>query len=230
MPAVNAALYRGMWRQMPDRRSVTYKRRTATTPTYTNYTVANCWYRPDETREGQASRGVYVKRYRRWYLPKEMTTAAGLTTDPLPADVIVNAVSGIDPVAGSWTVLAQTEVGALGCWQLSCVLLEVRSAFAVTVTVQRRTGAVDSTARVLPTTTTAQTVSGWFQPEGAETQAELLMKTQLPVKGTIYFASYVSGLLATDTLNVGGTSYNVVSMADPLSLEELQSADVELAR
>ncbi len=219
-----------MWRQVPDRRTVTYMQRTATTPTYTSYSVANCWYRPDETREGQPSVGVYVKRYRRWYLPKEMTIAAGFTADPLPADVVVNTTSGIDPVAGSWTVLGQTEVGALGCWQLSCVLLEVRSAFAVTVTVQRRTGAQDATARLLPTTADATTASGWFQVAGTTTEEALLDKTQMPTKGTIYFQPYVSGLLATDTLNVGGTSYNVLAMNDPLSLEELQSAEVELAR
>jgi hypothetical protein len=219
-----------MWRQVPDRRSVTYRRRTATTPTYQNYTIANCWYRPDETHEGQPTQGVYVKRYRRWYLPKEMATAGGFTADPLPADLVVNTTSGIDPVSGSWTVLSQTEVGALGCWQLSCVLLEVRSAFAVTVTVQRRVGTKDTTARILPTTSNAAAITGWFQTSGAATEQSLLDKTQLPTKGTIYFQTYVSGLLATDTLNVSGTSYNVMSMADPQSLEELQSAEVELAR
>lgn len=228
--ALNAPAMRSMWRQVPDRRTVTYRRRTATAPAYTNYTVRNCWYRPDETREGQPSLGVYVKRYRRWYLPKEMTTAAGFTADPLPADVVVNTATTIDPVVGSWTVLGQTEAGALGCWQLSCVLLEVRSAMEVTVTVQRRTGVRDATARILPTTTVATTVSGWFQVAGATAEELLLDKTQLPTKGTIYFVSYVAGLLATDTLNVGGTSYNVVAMNDPQSLEELQSAEVELAR
>ncbi len=218
-----------MWRQVPDRRTVVYRQRATVTPTYTDYVVRNCWYRPDETREGQPTQGVYIKRYRRWYMPKEMTIAAGFG-DPLPGDLINSTSTTIDAVSRTWTVLTQTEAGALGCWQVGCVQLEVRSAFAVMVTVQRRTGAKDATARVLPTTTNAAAISGWFQASGSMTEEKLLDKTQLPTKGTIYFQPYVAGLLGTDTLNVGGTSYNVQAMADPQSLEELQSVEVELAR
>lgn len=226
----NATYLRQLWDTVPDRRTVTFRKRTAVTPTYTDYTVQNCFYRPDDTREGAPSRGVYVKRYRRWYLPKSQVVNAGLTTEPLPADVVTSTATTIDPIAGSWTVLTQTEAGALGCWQLGCVLLEVRSALAVTVTIQRRTGAIDATARMLPTTTNAATVSGWFQPMDSATQSNLLDKTQLPTMGTVYFATYQSSLLATDTLNVSGVDYNVVAMNNPQSLEELQSAEVELAR
>ena len=215
---------------MPDRRTVTLRRRTATTPTYTDYTVTDCWYRPDETGEGEPSQGVYLKRYRRWYMPKEMVTDAGFTADPLAGDLVVNTTSTIDPVAGSWTVLRQSEVGALGAWELGCVLLEVRSAFAVTVTIQRRTGVKDDTGRMLPTTTSVATPSGWFQTAASDVNPNLLEKTQMPTRGTIYLAAYQAGILGTDTLAVGGTSYNVVSMRDPQHLEELQSIDVELAR
>lgn len=228
--AIPAAAMRRLYRQMPDKCSIVFRRRTAVTPTYTDYTVTNCWYRPDPTREGQVSRGVYLKRFRRWYMPLEMTDAAGFTSDPAPGDLVVNTATSIDPVAGSWTVLTQSQVGALGCWELASVLLEIRSSLAVTVTVQRRSNVQDATGRILPTTTTAETVSGWLQAEGSEANEALLGKLQMPTRGTIYLASYVSGLLATDTLAVSGTNYNVVSMEDPLSLEDLQAVTVELAR
>lgn len=226
---IPATLMRRLWRQMPDRQSVTFRRRTATTPTYTNYTVTNCWWRPDPTREGEVSRGVYLKRYRRWYLPLEMTSSAGFTSDPAPGDLVVNTTSSIDPVSGSWTVLTQSQVGALGCWELGSVLLEIRSSLAVTVTVQRRTNVQDDTGRILPTTTTFTTASGWFQTDGAAVEAEMLGKMQMPTRGTIYLPSYVA-LLGTDTLAVSGTSYNIVSQSDPLTLEDLQSVEVVLAQ
>jgi hypothetical protein len=227
---INATLFRSLWKMMPDRRTVTFRRKITTTPAYTNYTVADAWYRPDETAEGQTSQGVYIKRYRRWYLVKEKMTAAGFTADPLPDDLIVNTASTIDPTAGTWNVIGQREVGALGAWELPCIMMQIRSAFAVTVSVQRRTGAKDDTARLMPTTTTVATPSGWFQIEGSEAMPNLLEKTQMPTKGTIYFATYVSGLLATDTLAVSGTSYNIVTMVDPQNDQELQSCTVELAR
>jgi len=228
MADIDAVLFRSLWRRMPDRRTVTFRRRTAATPTYTNYTVKEAWYRPDGDEEGAPSQGVYLRRRRRWYFPKEKL--ANGTIAPAPADLVVNTTTAIDPTAGSWTVLRQSEAGALGAWELNCVLLEVRGSFAVTVTVQRRGTAQDATARWMPTTTDFATASGWFQPDGSEANANLLEKTQMPTRGTIYFGTYVSGLLATDTLNVGGTSYNVMSMQDPQHLEELQSVTVELAR
>ncbi len=227
---INATLFRSLWRQMPDRRTVTFRRKTAIAPTYTDYTVRDAWYRSDGTEEGQVSQGVYLKRFRRWFLVKEKMQAAGFSEDPLPDDVIVNTTSTIDPVAGSWNIIRQFEAGALGAWELSCIQMSIRSAFAVTVTVQRRTATQDDTARWMPTTTDVATPSGWFQVEGSEVRDNLLEKTQMPTRGVIYFATYVAGLLGTDTLAVAGTSYNIVSMADPQNDQELQSCVVELAR
>lgn len=113
---------------------------------------------------------------------------------------------------------------------MPCIMMQIRSAFAVTITVQRRTATQDDTARWMPTVTTYASPSGWFQIEGSETMPNLLEKTQMPTKGTIYFATYVSGLLATDTLAVSGVSYNIVLMQDPQNDQELQSCTVELAR
>lgn len=212
---------------MPDRRTVTFRRRTATTPTYTDYRVTDAWYRPEGVEEGAPSSGVYIRRYRRWYFPKEKLSAGSIA--PAPADLVVNTTSTIDPTAGSWTVLNQTEAGALGAWELRSVLMEVRASLAVTVTVQTRTGDKDDTGRLLPTTTST-TVTGWFQPDGADTRENLLEKTQMPTRGMVYFSTYVSGLKGTDTLAIAGTSYNILSMADPQHLEELQNCTVELAR
>lgn len=231
MPGViNAELLRSGDSFMPDKRTIVFRRRTAVTPTYTNYTLTlAAWYRPDSTEEGGPSQGVYLKRYRRWLFKKKVLVAAGLTGDPDPGDLIVNTASAIDPVAGSWTVLRQTEAGALGAWELSCVLLEVRSALAVSVVVQRRTGVQDTTARMLPTTTVAATVSGWLQADDSEANDGLLGKLQMPTRGIVYLAT-TTALLATDTLLVSGTSYNVVDFANPSHLEELMSINVELAR
>jgi hypothetical protein len=226
-----ASQLRAGWKLMPDRRAVSYLRRIATTPTYTTYTVSDAWYRNDGSQEGGVSQGVYLKRYRRWFLVKERLALAGFSGEPVAGDAVtVATATSIDPVTGTWTVLRVAEAGALGAWELSGVLLSVQSAFAVTVTLQRRTGAKDATGRVLPTTSDAATVSGWFQVEGASADPDLLGKTQTPTRGTIYLATYTAGIRATDTLAVGGVSYNVASVADPLSLEELQSVEVELAR
>lgn len=227
---VNAPQMRNLWLNMPDTRPVTFRRRTTTSPTYTDYAVSNAWYRPDETQEGEPSQGVYIRRYRRWYLVKDMLKAAGYTGTPDVADAVIDGTTDIDPVSGQWTILGVTEVGALGAWQLRSVLIEVRGAFAVTVAINRRMATQDATARMLPVTTILASVAGWFQPDDAAAEPELLGKTQVPARGVVYLASYVPGIGATDTLMVGSTSYNVTEVRNPLHLEELQSVAVELAR
>lgn len=224
-----ATLLRAGWKLMPDRRTVTFKKRTATTPTYTSYTVADAWYRPDGVEEGGPSQGVYLKRFRRWFLVKEKLSGAGVTTDPVAGDVVTNTTSTIDPVAGEWTVTRTGEAGALGAWELSCVLLEVRSALAVSLAVKRLSGAKDATGRLLPTQTTVTTVSGWLQADGSETVTDLLMKMQMPTRGIVYLPTTVT-VLGTDTVTVGSTTYNVDATDNPNRLDELQTLTVSLAR
>lgn len=227
---INAALLQSGDKLQPDKRTVVFRRRTATTPTYTDYTLTlAAWYRPDGTEEGGPSQGVYLKRYRRWLFKKNVLAATGFTADPDPGDLIVNTATALDPVAGSWTVLRQSEAGALGAWELSCVLLEVRSALAVSVVVQRRTGVKDDTARMLPTTSVAATVSGWLQADDSEANGDLLGKLQMPTEGIVYLATTTT-LLATDTLLISGVSYNIKNQSNPNHLEELQSVQVQLAR
>ena len=227
---INATAMRNLWKQIPDRQTVTFQRRLTATPTYTSYSIPNAWFRPEITGEGAPSQGVYLKRFRKWFLVHSQAIDAGFKESPEAGDLIANSVTPIDPIVRTWTVLNQTKAGALGAWELESVYLEIRSAFGVNVAVQRRTGDQDATARILPTTSTVTTVKGWFQPDDPDAEPELLGKTQMPAKGTIYFASFVPGLLATDTLFVNSTSYNILTVRNPLGLEELQYSEVELAR
>lgn len=214
---------------MPDRRSVTFNRLTAATPTYTSYTVGDAWYRPDEVQEGDPSQGVYLRRFRRWYLVKERLTAAGFSTNPDPGDTITSTATTIDPLAGTWTVLSQSEVGALGAYELRCVKVELRSGLAVTVIQQRRTGAKDATGRVLPIVSAVATVTGWFQSEDTQTVPDLLGKTQAPQRGTVYLATQLDVVKATDTFLVNGVGYNVDEVNRPDRLDSLMYVRVSLA-
>jgi len=230
MPVINAAQMRKGWSLMPDRRTVAYRQRTALTPTYTDYSVPDAWYRPEVAAEGAPSNGVYIKRFRSWFIVKEKLFAAGVTY-PAVGDIVQNIALDFDPQAGSWTVLDMDEAGALGAYKLRCVLLEIVSGLRVTVTIKRPTGAQDNAARRNAfTTTTAYTTTGTFQSDTAEAEQDTLGKLQLPTRGVVYLTSYLGDLRATDTVLIGSTSYNIVGIDNPSRLDELQSIRVGLAR
>jgi len=230
MGVVNATQMRKRWTIMPDRRTVTYRVRTATTPTYTNYTLTDAWYRPEITAEGAPSNGVYIKRFRRWFVVKEKLDAVGIDS-PQAGDAITSTASTIDPQSGQWTVLDIDEVGALGAYSLRCVQLDMRSSLAVTVLIKRPTGAKDNSGRRNAfTTSTAYTTTGYFQADTTETDPDLLGKLQVPTKGVVYVQAYLSDIRATDTVLVGGVSYNIMAVDNQNRLDELQAIRVELAR
>jgi hypothetical protein len=228
----DAVRLRSYWRRVPDRRTVTYYRRTAVVPvaTYSEFDAFDLWHRDFGTMPHPGNPGVYVVYTADLFLPKETNTAIATTAPPVPGDRVQDAAATRIPRTGRlWTVNSVHEVGSEGAWKLGCVAPVILNGLGVTLKVQRPAIAqTDSGLRLSQTWTDVSSVTGWFQQVNTAA-TDTLGKRQIPDRATVYLETLGEIPEAQDTVYDAGNEarYTILAVRPALDLMSLAEMDIE---
>ncbi len=84
------------WRLMPDRRAMSFQRRTAVGPpvTYgTSVDLTNCWHRQFSTQSNPGNPGVYILETCKIYVPRSANASVDTASErPMPGDLISDTI------------------------------------------------------------------------------------------------------------------------------------------
>lgn len=223
---INASRLRRLYRIMPDRVTVGFRRQTALGTYAAGVDVADAWWRPAAggTTEHDPSSGVYTRSDREWYFPK---TAYAQT--PAVGDLLDSPVSTIDPATATWTVLGVDHAGALGAWKLTSVSLAIVTALRTLLTFERPSNTQDAAGRMslASYSTLAANVPARVQPQDSEA-GDVLGRRTLPKHFTAYCTQQVAVRAKDRATDGAGTAYTVLGYREPERLDALFAVDLEV--
>lgn len=221
---IPASWLRKQWRMQPDRVTAGYRATTGVGTYAAAVSVRDCWWRPAEggVIEAAPSAGAYTAAHRTWYFPKGRY--AGV---PAVGDVLDGPASAIDPVAAAWTVLGVDHAGALGCWALLAVSLQLQAALRGTLTFSRPDNTRDAAGRPALTNYTAyaSAVPARVQPQDGAA-GEVMGRVTVPRRFTAYLGTRTA-VRGKDRAHDGATYYTVVESSMPERLDVLQEVTLE---
>lgn len=223
---------RQYWRRMPDRRNVTYYRRTLVGPPslFTNFPAYDLWHRRYVNATHPGNPGVYVVYQADLYLPKETNPTIATTAPPLPGDQIQDAPATRIPRTGRlWTINTVAEAGAEGAWQLGCVFPAIVAAVGIPIKVQRPViNQTPSGLRISDSWTDLTSQTAWIQDYDG-TAGDHLGKRQIPNTATLYLSTQIAVSEAQDTVYdvTNDVRYTIKKCRPALDFLTLQELDVE---